>query len=400
VHAQLIENREMSLEVPQQKYQLDPFTLSFQNTEVEQRYRQSEPIRLLPYIRPGLVIVILVVGLFGLLDSLILPEIQTTAWEIRLYLAISILAVLALTYTAFATHLLQISLFILMLLFGFSNIALILAVHNAETYFVGLVLILMYGYFSGLRFTYALLASSIVVASYVLLSLTYIDSAHLNVLVQIPLLIAAFLISGFAGYTAERQRRLLFAQTRFMEEERVAQEKLAMHDPLTELPNRNLFQEKIEQSFARVKRQHNQFAVMFMDLDNFKTVNDNYGHIIGDQVLITIANRLRKHVRTEDTVARFGGDEFVVLSENITDKHNVQIAANRMLAEIAQPITLSLRETDKITINITASIGISLCPQDGTTLKDLVENADDAMYSVKREGKGSFKFFNTTPKTA
>ncbi len=388
----------MELKDPLHQYNLDPITLSFQDKETELKYQELEPLRLLPYIRPGLVIIMLVVGLFGLLDSLILPEIQVTAWQIRLYLGLSIISVLALTYTSFVSQFLQVSLFVLMLLFGFSNIALVLAVPQAESYFVGLILILMYGYFAGLRFIYALSASTIVVICYVLLSLVNKDTAPLNIFIQLPLLLAAYLISGFAGYTAERQRRMLFAQTRYMEEERAIHEKLALHDPLTELPNRNLLQERMDQSLARAKRQKDQFAVMFMDLDNFKTVNDNYGHIIGDQVLIAIANRLKKHVRGEDTVARLGGDEFVVLSENITDEQDVRIAAVRMLAEIAQPITLNLRETDTVTINITASIGISLCPRDGTTLNELVERADDAMYGVKKEGKGSFKFFD--PATA
>ncbi len=384
----------MELKDSLHQYNLDPITLSFQDKETELKYQELEPLRLLPYIRPGLVIIMLVVGLFGLLDSLILPEIQVTAWQIRLYLGLSIISVLALTYTSFVSQFLQVSLFVLMLLFGFSNIALVLAVPAAESYFVGLILLLMYGYFAGLRFIYALSASTIVVVCYILLSLINKEGAPLNIVIQMPLLLAAYLISGFAGYTAERQRRMLFAQTRSMEEERAIHEKLALHDPLTELPNRNLLQERMDQSLARAKRQKDQFAVMFMDLDNFKTVNDNYGHIIGDQVLIAIANRLKKHVRGEDTVARLGGDEFVVLSENIADEQDVRIAAVRMLAEIAQPITLNLRETDTVTINITASIGISLCPRDGITLKELVERADDAMYGVKKEGKGSFKFFD------
>lgn len=384
----------MESQESEKKYTLDPITLSFHDTALEDEYLSLEPTRILPYIRPGLVIIILVVGLFGLLDSLVFPEIQTAAWQIRLYLALSIIAVLALTYTSYVSQFLQVALFVLVLLFGFSNIALILATPDAEPYFIGLVLIMMYGYFAGLRFIHALFASIVVALSYILAISTNQSSYGLNHLIHLPLLFAAFLVSGFAGYSAERQRRMLFAQSHSIQEERERQEKLAMHDPLTELPNRNLLEERMERSLARAKRQNNQFAVMFIDLDNFKSVNDNYGHAIGDQVLIAIANRLKKHVRTEDTIARLGGDEFVVLSDHIGDEKDVKIAAIRILADIAEPITLNLRETDTVTINITGSLGISLCPRDGSTLQQLVERADDAMYAVKKSGKGSFKFYN------
>ncbi len=386
----------MELHESARKYNLDPITLVFVNAEVEQEYLLRETPRILPYIRPGLVIIILVVGLFGLLDSLVFPEIQTTAWQIRLYLALSIIAVLALTYTPYVSTFLQLSLFVLMLLFGFSNIALILATPDAEPYLVGLILIMMYGYFAGLRFIYAFLASTIVVLSYVVLIAVSQWHSELNYLIHLPLLFAAFLISAFAGYTSERQRRLLFAQTQSIGEARELHELLALHDPLTKLPNRNLLEERMEQSLARAKRQNNQFSVMFVDLDDFKSVNDNYGHMIGDRVLTAIADRLKEHVRTEDTVARIGGDEFVVLSDHIENEQDVRIAATRILAEIANPIVLKLRESDSVTINITGSLGISLCPRDGTSLQQLVERADDAMYSVKKSGKGSYKFYHST----
>ena len=388
----------MGLWASEKKFILDPFTLAFEDTDLEQEYIRSEPARILPYIRPGLVIIILVVGLFGLLDSLIFPEIQTTAWQIRLYLALSIIAVLALTYTDFVSKFLQLALFVLTLLFGFSNIALILAIPDAEPYLIGLILIMMWSYFTGLRFIHASLASAIVALTYILLIVMSETHAEVNYYIHLPLLFAAFLISGFAGYSSERQRRLAFAQAQSMGEERELHEQMALHDPLTNLPNRNLLSERMEQSLARAKRRDNQFSVMFIDLDNFKTVNDNYGHVIGDQVLVVIADRLKKQVRAEDTVARIGGDEFVVLSDHVEDEHDVRIAAARMLAEIAAPIVLKLRESDSIAINITASLGISICPRDGNSLQQLIERADDAMYHVKKTGKGKFEFYDSPTK--
>ncbi len=380
---------------PVQKYHLHPLTLSFQDTTTESLYLAKEPERLLPYIRPGLVIVIVVLGLLGLLDSLATDGKLVAAWQIRLYLELSICAVLALTYTSLLSEYLQISLFVLVLFFGFGNIALILAVPEAYSYFVGLILVIMYGYFAGLRFIYALFASSIVVATYI--TVMFLSHGSFIATVQFPLLLGAFLISGFAGYITERQRRLLFAQSCLMEEEREHHEKLALHDPLTELPNRHLLNQRMAQLIARARRQGEQFAVMFIDIDNFKTVNDNYGHVIGDQVLIAIAKRLAEHVRTEDTVARLGGDEFVILSEHTAVENDVRMAAARILAEIAEPIVLNLRQSDTVTINLTGSLGISVCPRDGITLQQLVERADDAMYEAKKRGKASFRFFSLDP---
>jgi diguanylate cyclase (GGDEF)-like protein len=254
---------------------------------------------------------------------------------------------------------------------------------------------MMWGYFAGLRFIHAFMASAIVALTYVLFVVLSETHAEVNYYIHMPLLFAAFLISGFAGYSSERQRRLLFAQAQSMGEAHELHEQMALHDPLTNLPNRNLLSERMEQSLARAKRRDNQFSVMFIDLDDFKTVNDNYGHVIGDQVLVAIADRLKKHVRTEDTVARIGGDEFVVLSDHIEDEHDVRIAAARILSEIAEPIVLRLRESDSVTINITGSLGISICPRDGISLQQLVERADDAMYQVKKTGKGTFEFFSS-----
>ena len=377
-----------------QKYHLDPLTLSFRDTTTENLYLAKEPERLLPYIRPGLVIVILLVGVFGLLNSFATAEMLATAWLIRLYLALSICAVLALTYTSLVSGYLQISLFVLVLFFGFGDIALILVIPETYSYFVGLILIIMCSYFTGLRFMYALLASAVIVATYSIVVFLSYSNFILVAAIQFPLLLAAFLISAFAGYSIERQRRMLFAQTCFMEEERERHEKLALHDPLTELPNRHLLNERMAQLIARARRQGDQFAVMFIDIDNFKTINDNYGHIIGDQVLVAIAKRLVEHVRTEDTVARLGGDEFIVLSEHTADENAVRMAAARILAEIAEPIILNLRQSDTVTIKLTGSLGISVCPRDGTTLQQLVERADDAMYEAKKKGKATFRFFS------
>ena len=264
-------------------------------------------------------------------------------------------------------------------------------------YLPGFFIIVLLPHFVGLRFTHGLGTSALLIAT--LAGALLSKGLDLFIFVHACVfLIPGLTVAASAGYTIDRQRRLLFAQVRQMEDERCAHEKMALHDPLTDLPNRSLLRERMEQSVARAKRQHGQFAVLFVDLDNFKTVNDNYGHGIGDRVLKSIAENLMLQVRGEDTVARLGGDEFVILSDHVVDEHGAQIAADRIQAAVSKPIVISFRERgDTININVTCSIGISLCPKDGDTLDLLISRADEAMYSAKRNGKSTSRFFRNTP---
>jgi diguanylate cyclase (GGDEF)-like protein/PAS domain S-box-containing protein/hemerythrin-like metal-binding protein len=154
---------------------------------------------------------------------------------------------------------------------------------------------------------------------------------------------------------------------------------LAHHDALTGLPNRLLFDARAQHSLERCVREKSRLAILFIDLDNFKPVNDQLGHKVGDRVLCEVAKRLRGALRGEDTVARFGGDEFIVLverSEDIEDAHNV---AQKLLDLF--PVQA---EVDRVDIAVSASIGVSFYPNDGGTVDDLIEAADQAMYRAKR----------------
>ncbi|CAG2132132.1 Inosine-5'-monophosphate dehydrogenase [Cupriavidus yeoncheonensis] len=173
---------------------------------------------------------------------------------------------------------------------------------------------------------------------------------------------------------------------RRMDEERLNH--LAMHDALTALPNRTLFSERLKQAIARAKRAARRVAVLFIDLDRFKLINDTMGHGVGDQALKVIARRLKEAIRESDTVARLGGDEFTVIVEEIEDiRHVVQIA-QALLNVVGQPI-----EANGQTVFVTPSIGISIYPDDGTDPKQLLMQADRAMYEAKDEGKNNFRFF-------
>jgi diguanylate cyclase (GGDEF)-like protein/PAS domain S-box-containing protein/hemerythrin-like metal-binding protein len=157
---------------------------------------------------------------------------------------------------------------------------------------------------------------------------------------------------------------------------------LAHHDALTGLPNRLLFDARAQHSLERCIREQSRLAILFIDLDDFKPVNDQLGHKAGDRVLCEVAQRLREALRGEDTVARFGGDEFVVLverSENIEDAHNVAQKLLELFPILAKAGTLDLA--------VSASIGVSLYPDDGRTVDELIEAADHAMYRIKRTGQ-------------
>ncbi|HBW36206.1 bifunctional diguanylate cyclase/phosphodiesterase [Desulfosporosinus sp. BICA1-9] len=164
----------------------------------------------------------------------------------------------------------------------------------------------------------------------------------------------------------------------------------AQHDALTGLPNRYLFNEHLKQALARAKRKQGKLAVMFLDLDRFKLINDTMGHNLGDRLLYHVAERVRRSLREGDTIARQGGDEFLVLLPEIMDDHEVVTVSERILGVFAQPIILDGNE-----VYVSTSIGISLYPNDGTDLETLVKQADTAMYYAKEKGRNNCQFFTS-----
>jgi diguanylate cyclase (GGDEF)-like protein len=166
----------------------------------------------------------------------------------------------------------------------------------------------------------------------------------------------------------------------------------AMHDPTTGLPNRGLFDDRLAHAISLAERHAWTLAVMFLDLDRFKSINDTHGHAAGDAVLKEIARRLSEHARDEDTVCRSGGDEFLYLLMNPQGTENIERIAGGVLKNIAQPITLG-----DLQLLITLSIGIAVYPEHGTTADELVKNADTAMYRAKP--RNGCVFFSTSDGT-
>lgn len=164
---------------------------------------------------------------------------------------------------------------------------------------------------------------------------------------------------------------------------------VAAHDGLTKLPNRLMFNQRLEHALALAQRGGNQLAVLFIDLDRFKVINDTLGHEAGDALLCEVAERLKGQLRATDTVARLGGDEFVVLIENVTDPVFIGGLARKLIETLSASFTLSGGE-----YNVTASIGVSTYPDDGGDAQTLLKHADIAMYRSKEQGRNTFQFYS------
>lgn len=175
------------------------------------------------------------------------------------------------------------------------------------------------------------------------------------------------------------------SQRRVLEEELRQQ---ALHDPLTGLANRTLFKDRVDHALKQRRRDNKTIAVAFLDIDDFKTINDSLGHAAGDELLVAIAQRLRESVRTSDTPARLGGDEFAVLLCDIAGVADVAIPAQHILESVAVPMELG----DKV-VSLRGSVGIAI-HEDGQDATELLRNADVAMYSAKTEGKGRYRVFD------
>ncbi|MES1999122.1 MAG: GGDEF domain-containing protein [Pseudomonadota bacterium] len=180
-----------------------------------------------------------------------------------------------------------------------------------------------------------------------------------------------------------RERHLLEHQLAAAEKQEQAARHASFHDPLTGLPNRVLFNDRLEHGLAQAKRHNWTLAVMFMDLNGFKSINDTYGHDVGDSVLQTISQRLKENTRDDDTVSRHGGDEFLYLLLEVRDERDITLIAQNILKVIQAPCDVGGRE-----LIISASIGISIFPKDGTAVDQLVKRADQAMYHAKQARSG------------
>jgi diguanylate cyclase (GGDEF)-like protein/PAS domain S-box-containing protein len=200
----------------------------------------------------------------------------------------------------------------------------------------------------------------------------------------------ANLVKGASG-----QPEFFFAMGLDITERRRAEaqlEHIAHYDPLTGLANRTLLQARLDHALDLARRRDRRVAILFLDLNEFKQVNDSLGHACGDEVLRAVAERLHERVREEDTLARWGGDEFILLVEEVTDTGHIAALARDLLDRLAQPVTLSNGHR----AHVGGSIGITLYPEDGNSPDTLITRADMAMYQAKEQGRSMYQFYSTT----
>ncbi len=188
--------------------------------------------------------------------------------------------------------------------------------------------------------------------------------------------------------SGERLRLVAVRDMTLQKQAQARIEFLALHDALTQLPNRDYLTQRLESITALARRHNSALAVLFLDLDNFKTVNDSLGHPVGDELLREVARRISATVRDSDVVSRLGGDEFVVVLSEIASSDDASLVAQKLLELVSAPVLVEGHR-----VHVSPSIGISLFPADGETADDLIRHADAAMYHAKDSGRGNFKFF-------
>ena len=198
-----------------------------------------------------------------------------------------------------------------------------------------------------------------------------------------------FLLKPFAPEVL-RSKVSVFVDLHLLKREADKLAHRALHDPLTGLSNRTLFMDRLHLALAHLERRPGQVAVLFFDLDGFKQVNDRYGHEVGDQLLSQMADRLRQALRPCDTLARFGGDEFMILCEDLTDEHSAVLIAERVAEAISEPA-----EVGGETCCITTSTGITVADDPSRSPAMLIRDADVAMYRAKQRGKACFELFHS-----
>ena len=182
--------------------------------------------------------------------------------------------------------------------------------------------------------------------------------------------VLAVLLGGVVGYLHDTRARALLAEARLA--------RLAHYDFLTDLANRALFERLLHQAIARAERRRQRLALVYVDLDNFKRVNDSFGHLLGDRVLRTVAGRIKQSVRASDLAARVGGDEFAIVLEAVSENSDAEMVSARIASAIGQPMVL-----DGDVLRVSGSDGFALYPDHATEWQALLQRADEAMYSMK-----------------
>jgi diguanylate cyclase (GGDEF)-like protein len=330
--------------------------------------------------------------MYGILDFLLVAKsVLSQVTIIRTITTFTILAVFGTTFLKlFRRYPQQILTFI----FLFSAVGLLWKMALIEQtvfpyYFSGLLLMLFWIHaFYILEFRYAFFCTLSIVCISTIAFISIFNYSDVEIFGYLFILLSVFGVSMFSSYIAEKRDRALFLREKELDRERFVQRERATHDSLTNLPNRVLLMDRINQAILESRRNNQVSAAFFIDLDNFKDINDTYGHATGDIVLIEVASRLKSSIRAVDTVARLAGDEFFVLARDIKDDELAQIFGSKLLSQIDLPYVV---DNKPLSHTISASIGICLFPYPGVTALEIIAKADRAMYEVKLTDKSGIK---------
>lgn len=367
--------------------QMHPFTLRFENPRLERDYLNAMLRQTMLVVRFGIVLAMVIYLAFGVLDVWIPQDLLPFVWKVRAGVLALATGVLVLSFTQVFRRAREVVMSLFMLLLGFGLLGIFATVPDtvAGQYYVGFLLVIIGSYtVLGLRFPDATLVSLLLIAMYLVSELSFRDPVGPDTLVNATFLLSTLLAAGAGGYISERHRRLAHCRRRTIEQAREESRRDALHDPLTGLPNRRLLADRLNHSLARDERHQTHTAVLFIDVDDFKPINDTHGHVFGDKLLKAIAARLLDRVRLTDTVARLGGDEFVVLLEDLTDAWTAMLLRERILERFQTPFSI-----DGIAVKVDLSIGLALHPVDADQPRSLLEAADAEMYRIKQQRRGA-----------
>lgn len=362
--------------------EMHPATLRFREWSLERDYVQSMRRQTAAVVRFGILLVLTVYLLFGMLDLWIAPNYAGLSWTLRAAVFIATAVLFAVSFTRLFEQHRETFMLPFCLLLGMGMTALLSALpgDDIDQYYAGYMLIIVGAYtVLGLRFVNATFVSLAMLVMYLTVEFLFHSHAGARPINNGAFIFSALIISAVGGYIYERQRRLAHFRLRLIEHERARSEHSALHDPLTGLPNRRLLMERMHRALARDKRYHTYAAALFIDLDNFKPVNDRYGHDFGDKLLRAVAERLKEVVRDTDTVTRVGGDEFVVLLEDLVEPECAELLMQRMLLAFAAPFSI-----EGEVLRVEMSVGCALDPVDARAPRELLQAADRAMYEMKQ----------------
>lgn len=377
--------------------------LRFTDSAIERAFRVDYARRTRAQTRTSLALGLVIYLALGFQDPWFFPTAAGAVLIIRLGISATILVSLAAAFHPRFDAVQQPWLMVQMLLVGAGVLWMIALgdLNAANSYSFGVTLVIVWGFnFSGLRFYPALATNLLLIGAYaVVFSVSRVVPARWFY-TDLSNIVAAAMITGFAGYLIEWQRRVLFHQHRLIDRERQSHQQLAMFDQLTGLPNRMLFEQRLAEALLLSARRGDSMAVLFLDVDRFKPVNDAFGHRAGDRVLSVLASRLKSCVRQQDVVARIGGDEFLILIRDFGGPDDVVVVARKILAAAGKPLSFRGPIDASEPVQISVSIGIALYPTDGSSAEALIQSADAAMYTVKAGGRNGYRFCTEAALTA